>query len=129
MSKNLTKKQMDVALTAVAAWMGKKGYGTLTPCGKCTPCKAGLKYDWQCDNPKIGPAPTGEEAARNGDGPVLNPAWDWPTGGPTPTIILEGGPEDWAIRVSGDPEVLAVTRAAGLFIEPYASYALCLYPA
>jgi hypothetical protein len=129
MSKKLTAKQQQTALDAVAKWMGKKGYGTITPCGTCESCKAGLKYDWQCDEPEIGPAPTGEEAAHSGEGPVLNPSWDWPSSGPTPTIILEGGPEEWALEVTWDPEVREALDKAGIFAEPYASWALCLYPA
>lgn len=100
--KKVTKAQQRVALAAVAEWLGPR-----------------MGYD--------GPAPTGDEAAAHAEGPVLVPEWDWPSGGPTPTIILEGGPYDWAVEVAGDEAVLAKTRAAGLFIEPYAGYALCLY--
>lgn len=73
-----------------------------------------------------GPAPTGREAAYRGAGPMLNVAWEWP-GRPTPTILLEGGPYDWAIDASFDEQVIAEMRGLGLWCEPYAGYALCLY--
>lgn len=101
--KKVTKAQQRVALAAVAAWLGPR-----------------MGYD--------GPAPTGEDAAYRGEGPMLNPEWDWPSGGPTPTILLEGGPEDWAIWASADEGVREALRKVGAWSEPYASYALCIYP-
>lgn len=109
------------ALALVAEWMATKGYGTA--CGVCADCVAGKSY--LCGGP-YGPAPTGEQAAYEGLGPMLNPEWDWPSGGPTPTIILEGGPDEWAYYAG---EALAEKfKALGIWSEPYASYALCLYP-
>ncbi len=109
---------------------GHNGLGTWTPCNACggyraeaaTPTGAG---DYACDNPAIGPAPTGKAAADAAMGPMLIPDWDW-TGTPTPTVLLEGGPEDWAVRVAD--ECSDAFRAIGVFAEPYASYALSLYP-
>lgn len=75
-----------------------------------------------------GPAPTGTDAAYSAEGPMLNPIWDWP-GEPTPTILLEGGPYDWAYEVSMHEDTLPEFAAIGVFAEPYAGYALCLYPA
>ncbi len=49
--------------------------------------------------------------------------WDW-SGTPTPTVLWESGPYDWAIRYAH-----RVTESvSGVFAEPYASYALSLYP-
>lgn len=114
------------ALNLIAQWMGKKGYGTPITCGRCEPCELGAE-DIYCENLKFGPAPTGPDAAANGLGPQLVPDWDWPSGGPTPTILLEGGPDDWAVRAAGDPDLVREFRKLGIFAEPYASYALCLY--
>lgn len=52
--------------------------------------------------------------------------WDWP-GKPTPTILWEGGPYEWAYDESDRLQQAAAKR--GLWVEPYASYALCVYPA
>lgn len=100
----LTPQQQHEALDIVAAWLGPQ-----------------MGYD--------GPAPTGRDAAYAGIGPELNPAWDWPQSGPTPTILLEGGPYDWAITVALDGACVASFKRIGVFAEPWASYALCLYPA
>ena len=104
----LTEEQQDQALAIVAAWLGPQ-----------------LGHD--------GPAPTGLEAAWFADGPMLDRLWSWtkhPTcGGGTPTILLEGGPDDWAIEASGDLKVVAALKKIGVFAEPYAAYALCLYVA
>lgn len=99
----VTKTAQKKVLALVAEWLGPR-----------------MGYE--------GPAPTGEQAANRGEGPVLRPEWDWPSSGPTPTILLEGGPYDWAVEVSMDSAVVAKARALGVFIEPYAGYALCLYP-
>lgn len=102
MTTTLNTDQQDQALTIVAAWLGPQ-----------------MGYD--------GPAPTGQDAAWSALGPYLNPEWDWPNSGPTPTILLEGGPDDWAIRAAD--MLQDQMEAIGVFAEPYASYALCLYPA
>lgn len=98
--RKVTKTQQAKALALVAEWLGTK-----------------MGYE--------GPAPTGPEAARIAAGPMLNSTWDWPSSGPTPTILLEGGPYDWAICVSD--ELAEKFAAIGVFAEPYAGWALCLY--
>lgn len=103
MATKLSKAKQERALRIVAAWLGPR-----------------MGYD--------GPAPTGRDAAWHAAGPELNPTWDW-SGEPTPTILLEGGPYDWAVEVTGDPAVVAAMGKAGVFAEPYAGYALSLYPA
>ncbi len=132
MTKKVTKRQGEQALAIVAHWLGKNGYGTWVACGKCADCKDEAAYPTSlgkhaCVNPILGPAPTGHEAAYAGEGPELNMAWDWPSGGATPTIILEGGPYDWATTVSLNTEMVAKFKAAGIYAEPYSSWALCLY--
>lgn len=70
----------------------------------------------------------------DGDGPTLNMEWDWPSSGPTPTILWEGGPYDWAMlfphggRAEFGFKVKEVTLPKGIFAEPYSGWALCLYP-
>lgn len=103
MARRLTQRQLDAALEEVAQWLGPR---------------------MGCED---GPAPTGKEAADRGEGPWLKEDWDWP-GEPTPTILLEGGPDDWAVRVAGEPAFCEAMREIGVFAEPWASYALCLYP-
>ncbi|MEH0110533.1 hypothetical protein V6N00_12555 [Tersicoccus sp. MR15.9] len=103
MTKKMSAKTARQCLEAVADWLGPQ-----------------LGY--------TGPAPTGSDAARSALGPELNMAWDWPNT-PTPTILLEGGPDDWAIRAAADETLTTRFAELGVFAEPYASYALCLYPA
>lgn len=98
----VTAKQQKAALKIVAAWLGPR-----------------MGYD--------GPAPTGDAAAYAGDGPRLDPKWDWPNAGPTPTILLEGA-DDWAVEIGGSTTVTRQMRDIGVWTEPYAAYALCLYP-
>lgn len=54
---------------------------------------------------------------------TLNMTWDWPSGGPTPTILWEGGEYEWAYNWSYE----VTKKVPGVFAEPYAGYALCLY--
>jgi hypothetical protein len=102
-TKKLTKKQQEQALGLVAAWLGPR-----------------MGYD--------GPAPTGPDASARALGPNLAPDWDWPSSGPTPTLLLEGGPFDWAVDASLDDDLVGELKKIGVFAEPYAGYALCLYP-
>lgn len=103
MSDVLTFDQQDEALRIVADWLGGR-----------------MGYD--------GPAPTGREAYWKGSGPLLEREWSWPASGDTPAILLEGGPFDWAVEVSCDMRVVDDLADIGVFAEPYAPYALCLYP-
>jgi hypothetical protein len=99
-TRRVTKKQAEAVLQQVAEWLGKQGYGQ------------------EIDGKYIPVAPTGPDAARHALGPDLVMNWDWP-GQPTPSIILEGGPYDWAIEVP--------INVPGVWTEPYAGYALCIY--
>jgi hypothetical protein len=104
MARALTHKQQDAALAVVAKWLGPK-----------------MGYE--------GPAPTGPAAAFKAEGPVLNRTWQWSRRDtPTPTILLEGGPYDWAVVASLEDEVVAELSKLGVHAEPYAGWALCLYP-
>jgi hypothetical protein len=104
MTRKINTTKQARSLHLVAKWMGEHG---MTEDGS--------------------PAPTGRDAAHSGLGPQLIADWDWPSSGPTPTVLLEGGPEDWALRVSG--ELADEFDRIGVFAEPYAGWALCLYPA
>lgn len=99
MSNNVTVKQAEAALAEVARQLGEK-----------------LGH----------PVPTGEEAANRAAGPMLIMDWDWP-GEPTPTIICEGlylNDGGWTYAL----DLVKVGDAAGCYAEPYAGWALCLYP-
>lgn len=100
------KGQAEAVLAAVAAWLGDRGWG---------------------DEPGV-PVPTGPEAARRALGPELVMDWDWP-GRPTPSVLLEGGPDSWAIEAAYDTSIRQRAEELGVFLEPYAAYALCIYPA
>lgn len=121
----VTEKQATAVLNEVAAWMGKNGYGTLI-------CPEGRTLDYvgrhaddksDCDDVKVGPAPTGPDAAYNGTGPMLNMDFD---GGPA--IILEGGPDEWAIRASYAVQKAMDAKGVKVFVEPYYSFVLSIYP-
>lgn len=127
----VSEEQATAVLHAVAAWMGKRGYGTLTHTDG-TPCADDEHFGscaWHGDGGHehvVGPAPTGEQAAYRGRGPMLHMTWDWP-GEPTPTVILEGGPDDWAVACCGQVQADLIRQGVHVFVEPYASYALCCY--
>lgn len=129
----LDADQQAKALALVAEWLGPRmGYA-----GPCESCGTSMDDCFlagddtccaRCDrrHPPAS-APTGDDAAYRALGPALNREWDWPSGGPTPTILLEGGPYDWAIDVSLDDEMIEKFREIGVFAEPYSGWALCLY--
>lgn len=129
--RKVTQVQATKVLNLVAEWMGKQGYGVIIPCGKCVGCQkhptALREWEWACDKPTFGPAPTGPEAATRGEGPMLIMDWDWSFGGPIPTVILEGGPYDWAISCSYWVQERCHERGIPVFVEPYSGWALCLY--
>lgn len=67
------------------------------------------------------------------EGPTLSMDWDWPHR-PTPTILWEGGPYQWALLdPGGDIEEEFGTKVpplelpAGVRTEPYNGVALCIY--
>lgn len=101
-TKKVTQAQANRVLRAVADWMYQQ-------------------------NGYTQPIPTGEDAAYRGLGPMLNMTWDWPSSGPTPTVLLEGGPVDWAVRCCQYVQELMDARKIPVFVEPYSSYALCIY--
>lgn len=71
------------------------------------------------------PVLTGRDAAHHGDGPELRMDWNW-SGTPTPTILLESSSfPEWTFEI----DTVKVGAVAGVFAEPYSSYALSLYPA
>ncbi len=99
----LSYQQTQLALGHVAVWLGKLMNDDGSPC------------------------PTGLEASRHALGPILVPDWAFGVNDPVrPTIILEGGPEDWAYRAGAELE--SVFNKFGVHAEAYACYALQLYP-
>jgi hypothetical protein len=98
----VSEEDAQAVLNAVAAWLGSE---------------KGMTADGR-------PTPTGRAAADSGLGPQLVMDWDWPST-PTPTILLEGGPYDWALEVWADIR----DQFPDLHLEPYAGYALCIYEA
>lgn len=132
MNTTLTEEQQDLALDIVARWLGKKGLGQAS-CNHPEFTRMDFGYpihgdDLLCPAPEYGPAPTGRDAAMQALGPQLIRDWDWPSSGPTPTVLLEGGPYDWAVDISLDRAAFAEFTKIGVLAEPYAGYALCLYP-
>lgn len=95
--------QIDEAVALVAAWLGNR-----------------MGYDR--------PAPVGEKFAHRGAGPMLVPDYEglWYPQDPTPALILEGGPEDWAVYAAA--ECQKDLNDMGVFAEPLASFILQFYP-
>ena len=102
--KKVSQKQAEFVLQEVAKWLGPKMY-------------------------EDGPAPTGPQAAYQGVGPELNMTWDWP-GQPTPTVILESGyaPDEWAVACASEIQAKLDARGMKIYVEPYSSFALSIYP-
>jgi hypothetical protein len=129
-TRKVTKAQATKVLNAVAAYLGRKGLGVAI-------CPQGLDVDWllnhpdgsPCDTPTFTPAPTGDEAAHKGLGPMLNMAYEGWNGPPRPAIILEGGPYDWPVE--GSYKIQQALDAAGVnvFVEPINGYSLGIYQA
>lgn len=89
-----------------------------------------LVADWMGENGLKKPVPTGRDAANSAQGPVLNMEWDWPSSGPTPTVILEGFPGAyWAVECCAAVQDAIDAAGKPLFVEPYSGWALCIYPA
>lgn len=75
-----------------------------------------------------------------GTGPVLVKNWDWRSGPAPYAIVWEEGAYEWAHLSTGggrdeefgfriDPITEEQQRAMGVFLEPYTSWALGIYPA
>ncbi len=99
----LTHEQQDQALALVATWLGPQ-----------------MRDDGQ-------PCPTGRDAAYVAAGPMLDRDYEpgFTPNPPRPTILLEGGPEEWAFYASD--QLREQLAAIGVWSEPWACYALCLY--
>lgn len=124
-TRKVTEKQATAVLNAVAAWMGTKGYGTPTcPEGRALNYAANHVDDGTiCFDCTVGPAPTGPDAAYRGIGPELVMDFDG-----NPAIVLEGGPDEWAIRASFDIQREMDAKGVKVFVEPYYSFVLSIYP-
>lgn len=99
----VTKRDAEKVLKLAAAWLGKHG--------------------WTEDG---SPTPTGPEAAYHGLGPVLQKRDDWGMG-ECWTVMLEGGPYEWAVESCWDIQQQLNERGLALFIEPGWSFSLCIY--
>lgn len=126
----VTVKRAERVLTEVAAWLGRKGYGTAT-CPEGRTLDLSLRHDdgTDCNDFTVGPAPTGRDAAYRGEGPMLAMDYEGWYGPPRPAILLEGGPYDWAVECSGDVQDALDAAKVPVFVEPIAGYALGIYPA
>jgi hypothetical protein len=120
----VSQKQAEIVLQVAAEWLGKKGLGVAT-------CKLGreLKYSLvhaddgtPCETLTIGPAPTGPEAAYRGLGPELREYEG------IPSIVLEGGPYEWAIEGSCAIQKELDAKGIKVYVEPYYSFMLSIYP-
>lgn len=125
----VTTQQAETVLALVAEWLGRKGLGTPhCPEGRALDDYVQHTDDGSpCLTATFGPAPTGKDAAWNALGPQLVMDWDW-SGTPTPTILLEGGPYEWAYDCSFWVQEQLHTMGLRLYVEPYACYALSIYP-
>lgn len=131
-TRRVSQQHADIVLHLVADWMGQRGYAESYTC----PQGRQLDQFWvkhlddetPCDDAVASAAPTGSRAAYRGLGPELRMDWDWPSSGPTPAVILEGGPYDWAVVCCGWVQDRLDERGIPVFVEPYSGWALCLYP-
>ena len=123
-TRKVTKAQGAFVLKVTAAWLGKNGCGEFI-------CKDGRALDWvvrheddktPCDNWGVGPAPTGPDAAYRGIGPDLVEEFYG-----NAAIVLEGGPEEWAIRASFAIQKQIDAKGLPLFVEPVYSFVLGIY--
>lgn len=130
-TRKVSQRNADIVLHLVAEWMGQRGYAESFTC----PQGRDLDHFWvthlddetPCKDAVASPAPTGSRAAYRGLGPELRMDWDWPST-PTPAVILEGGPYDWAIVCCGWVQDRLNERGIPVFVEPYSGWALCAYP-
>jgi hypothetical protein len=131
-TQKVTQKQAEAVLTAVAEWLGKKGYGDFA-------CKEGRELNYvvnhvddgtPCDNYKTLPAPTGRDAAYRGLGPELRMDFEpWWPGSKHPAVILEGGPDEWAIVACYEVQQALDKKGVKVFVEPATSFILGVFPA
>jgi len=124
-TRKVTQKQAEATLATVAAWLGTKGMGT-------PKCPKGREVDdhlnhvddgSECLFVTFGPAPTGQDAAYRGLGPELVMDRN-----DHPTVLLEGGPYDWAIDCTYEVQAVLDRKRVNVYVEPYAGYALSIFP-
>jgi hypothetical protein len=129
-TRKVTKAQAEKVLAEVAIYLGKQGLGTPV-CPQGQPLTSYLDHPdgSLCKDATFGPAPTGKDAMYRGEGPMLDMAWEPWSGGPRPTILLEGGPYEWPITGSYEIQQALDAKGVAVFVEPINGYALGIYPA
>lgn len=127
----VTNKQAEAVLTEVAAWLGKKGLGPIS-CNEGRELRYGVEHiddDTICENYTVGPAPTGRDAAYSGLGPELRLDFEpWWGGSKHPAVILEGGPDEWAVASCYEVQQALNKKGIKVFVEPATSFILGIFP-
>lgn len=100
MSKKITTAEGNYVLKLAAEYLATQGMGD-----------------------EKGNVPTGRDAAYSGTGPMLVEDWD----GDTPSVMLEGGPYEWALEATGYIQERIDAAGKNLFVEPYYSFSINIY--